>query len=76
VNDRNTKGFLLAGENGYCLIGRIGGHAFPVGTRKAFVSDATGSLFLSMNDVSGVFWDNRGDITATITVSPAGNARE
>ena len=42
------------------LIGRVGGRAFPIGSRQSVVSPGNGRLLLAMNDLRGAYGDNQG----------------
>jgi hypothetical protein len=64
-----TGSYILLGSVPYCLVGRIGadGEPFTIGGGGVFTADRSGELVLSMNDALGVYWDNSGAITATIS---------
>jgi serine/threonine protein kinase len=51
------------------LIGRIGdGEPFVIGTYSQLTADASGELFLRVNDIEGKYLDNRGNYRVKITV--------
>ena len=49
------------------LIGRIGNWYFPIGSSRQVSAQASGQLFLLMNDRTCCYADNSGQVTATIT---------
>jgi hypothetical protein len=51
------------------LIGRIGARTFPIGDGLQFTVPGSGTLYLSMNDVSGRFADNQGFVDVQIQVA-------
>lgn len=56
--------FIMPDANAYSLIGRIGnGTPFYVGPEYYGPANASGVLYLGMNDVPGVFGDNSGGLT-------------
>ena len=61
---------VLTTASASCLIGQIGtgGPLFFIGTGISFVAGASGTLYLLMNDHTGVYGDNTGALTATISV--------
>ena len=60
------NGFLLPGVPAYGLVGKVGNHVFFIGRGTTITVEDTGTLELSMNDVPGIFWDNRGSVTVTV----------
>jgi hypothetical protein len=79
--DKGDKRHLLPNAPFCGLIGRVGTGAWQYlgGDKNAFISDSSGSLYLTANDVtpencrlpdkSECYSDNRGDTSATVTVN-------
>ncbi len=58
--------YLLPSAPHICLIGSVGGQAFPVGYGGSFVAPADGELLLSINDNPGLCANNGGTAWAFI----------
>lgn len=61
---------LMPGENAYSLVGKIGvgGTPFFVGAYYIGLANASGRIYLSMNDIPGIFGDNSGSLSVVIDV--------
>jgi len=62
-------GYIMGNKLPYGLIGKFGANGEPFAVYDhavAFVGGAGGPLFLSMNDVPGVFGDNSGSLTSQV----------
>lgn len=55
----------------YSLIGKIGssGSCFVIGSSKILTASSSGTLYLSVNDRVGTFWDNSGSWTVNINIT-------
>lgn len=56
------------------LIGRIGTWVFPIGSSTQITAQASGQLYLLMNDRTCCYADNSGQVTASIAISGAPGA--
>lgn len=61
-------GFIAPDLYAYALIGKLDGVGvnLPIYSRYIGQALAGGYLHLTMNDVPGIFWDNSGEVTATV----------
>lgn len=57
---------IAPGEPFAALIGRIDETIFAIGDRFKGRSPATGRLYLAMNDITGTFGDNSGELTVVV----------